>query len=461
MRATGMSMIQSASQQRTSRHKRRRRNRLNGLETLEQRQVLSSMPIITEFSASNDTTLDDQDGDDSDWIEIYNPGDDEVSLNRWYLTDDNGDLRKWRLPDVSLNSGEYLVVFASGKDRDVAGEELHTSFGLSRNGEYLALVQPDGATVASEYEFSEQLTDVSFGIPTGIQHSDLISTGATSRVLIPTDGSLDPVEPDTVEGTWLDPALDDGGWLEATTGIGYVPPNSAIEMADSTKDFSGVQGQDNWFYGTWAKNFDPDGEYTDSEFTEIAAIRFFDAANNLWSLGANAAMITPTGATPSSASDGFFTNWAIRRWIAESNGQLTVSGTLGNNDGTGDGITGRIVVNGEEVFQRSVNGDSADYSITIDAQEGDKIDFIIDPGEADDATGDTATFTASISGIPERDVPLVALADSKDDWDRTGLQGGERLALRLSPGGRRWLSGERLPRVRCILLYDASTVSMA
>ncbi len=423
MRATGTSIIGSAYAQRTTRLKRRRKNRLSGLETLEHRHLLTSMPIITEFSAFNDATIDDQDGDDSDWIEIYNPGDEDVSLNRWYLTDDNEDLRKWRLPDVSLTPGEYLVVFASGKDRDVAGEELHTSFGLSLRGEYLALVQPDGNTVVSEYDFSEQLPDVSFGVPTGIEDSNLISEGATSRILIPSDETLDPVEPDAIEGTWLDPTLDDSAWSEATTGIGFVPPATAVDMANAEQDFSGVQGQDNWYYGTWAKNFDPDGVYDPGEFTEIAAIRFFDAANNIWSLGENAAKISPTGATPSSASDGFFTNWAIRRWVAETSGALTISGTLGNADGSGDGVTGRILVNGSEVFVGSVNGESSDYSIAVDAKAGDRFDFIIEPGEADDAVGDTATFTSVISGIPEREVPLVQLANSKDDWSRTGELG--------------------------------------
>ncbi len=30
-------------------------------------------PLITEFMASNDSTLADEDGDFSDWIEIHNP----------------------------------------------------------------------------------------------------------------------------------------------------------------------------------------------------------------------------------------------------------------------------------------------------------------------------------------------------------------------------------------------------
>ena len=42
-------------------------------------------------------------------------------------------------------------MFASGKDRAIAGSELHTNFGLSAEGEYLALVAPDGTTIVHEY----------------------------------------------------------------------------------------------------------------------------------------------------------------------------------------------------------------------------------------------------------------------------------------------------------------------
>ena len=45
-----------------------------------------------------------------------------------------------------------------GKDRAEAGGELHTNFQLSGAGEFLALVKPDGVTVAHGFapEFPEQ-----------------------------------------------------------------------------------------------------------------------------------------------------------------------------------------------------------------------------------------------------------------------------------------------------------------
>src|SRR5689334_2452879 len=109
-----------------------------------------SSVIISEFLAHNTSGIVDEDGDFSDWIEIYNSGATAVNLGGWYLTDDPADLTKWAFPSTNIAAKGFLVVFASGKNRAVAGLPLHTSFGLDSNGEYLAFVMPDGVTIASE-----------------------------------------------------------------------------------------------------------------------------------------------------------------------------------------------------------------------------------------------------------------------------------------------------------------------
>ncbi len=118
---------------------------------------------ISEFMAINDTTLMDVDGDYEDWIEIHNDSASPVNLAGWFLTDKATELDKWRFPSIVLEADQYLVVFASGKDRRNPRAELHTNFKLS-GGEYLALVQPDG-TVAYDYspEYPAQAADISYG----------------------------------------------------------------------------------------------------------------------------------------------------------------------------------------------------------------------------------------------------------------------------------------------------------
>ena len=122
--------------------------------------------LITEFMAINDTMLTDQDGQYSDWIEIYNSGADTVNLDGWCLTDSSANLSKWRFPATDLFPDSYLIVFASGKDRAVSGAELHANFKLKGSGDYLGLVMPDGLTVTSQYapQFPGQRADVSYGL---------------------------------------------------------------------------------------------------------------------------------------------------------------------------------------------------------------------------------------------------------------------------------------------------------
>jgi len=142
--------------------------------------------VITEFMASNDTTLFDEDGEAEDWLEIHNEGSAAIDLEGWHLTDDNQDLTQWTFPSVVLQPNEYLVVFASGKDRATSGSELHTNFGLRAGGEYLGLVAPQGVVV-SEYQdpFPQQEADISYGLFAGAEEFFTIPTPGAANVLTP------------------------------------------------------------------------------------------------------------------------------------------------------------------------------------------------------------------------------------------------------------------------------------
>jgi hypothetical protein len=100
---------------------------------------------INEFAADNDGLLADSDGDYEDWLELYNGGSRTIDLEGYYLSDDESDPLKWRFPQVELAPGEYLLVWASGKDR-VQGE-LHTNFSIKQEGEPLIFSNPKGNVV--------------------------------------------------------------------------------------------------------------------------------------------------------------------------------------------------------------------------------------------------------------------------------------------------------------------------
>lgn len=120
--------------------------------------------IINEFMAENKTTLADEDGDFSDWLELHNPTASPVNLGGLFLTDNAAQPQKWALPAVSLGEGQFKLVFLSSKNRAPAAGQWHTSFRLNKDGEYLALT--DGAAAIHAYapEFPPQDEDVSFGL---------------------------------------------------------------------------------------------------------------------------------------------------------------------------------------------------------------------------------------------------------------------------------------------------------
>ena len=207
-----------------SKKRRQRRSRMNRrmgadrlqMETLEPRVVLAV--VISEFQASNDTTLADEENDFEDWIELHNTGLAEVDLGGWYLTDTVNDLTQWRIPDETrLGGDEFLVVFASNKDSntDPSLTNLHTNFQLSAGGEFLALVEDDGLTIASEYspEYPPQLTDQSYGLAVGRDTVLLLDTPAPATADVPANNAL---------GTsWTEVGFNDASWLSGTTAVGF------------------------------------------------------------------------------------------------------------------------------------------------------------------------------------------------------------------------------------------------
>ncbi|MEM7230950.1 MAG: lamin tail domain-containing protein, partial [Planctomycetota bacterium] len=175
---------------------------------------LEAQVTISEFMASNVSVLQDEDGDYSDWIEIYNAGDDPVNLAGWFLTDDADELDRWGFPAMDIEPGEFLIVFASGKDRSDADGELHTDFRLSGGGEDLLLANPRLRVSGARFDnYPRQQDDASYGALMQLSSQTIIETGAELKYHVPENNDL--------ETTWLAPDFDDAAWTTGTTGIGF------------------------------------------------------------------------------------------------------------------------------------------------------------------------------------------------------------------------------------------------
>jgi|GEM_PF-4696438 len=248
--------------------KSRNQQRRLGIEVLEHRQLLAADVIINEFVASNSSTLDDGFGESSDWIEIYNRGDQQADLSGYHLTDEFSDLSKWTFPDNTfLDSGEYMIVFASG--RELMGVDpggyLHADFKLSAGGEYLALsdntaLQP---VVLSEFgdngqDYPDQQTDISYGLLNDAVTDLLIGPEYPVSFHVPTTGVLGQ----TWTGAAANEPFDDSQWETGNFGVGYDTSPTTLTVGNEVVNRDSVDGAEGSIFALSSSLFLSEGTLT-------------------------------------------------------------------------------------------------------------------------------------------------------------------------------------------------------
>jgi len=109
--------------------------------------VIDTQPtvVLNEVQSYNTIGIQDKDGEYNDWIELYNASSESINLGGYSLTDDEDEPQKWIFPNVTINAGEFLLVFASGKD--LTGSELHCNFSVKSSGEDIFLYDASGTLV--------------------------------------------------------------------------------------------------------------------------------------------------------------------------------------------------------------------------------------------------------------------------------------------------------------------------
>ena len=122
----------------------------------------------------------DEDEHLSDMIEIYNPTDATIKLGGYRLTDEKKNPSKWTFPsNQNIEAGEYKIVYASAKNkRGLFNAVAHTNFKLGRDGDYLALISPEGEILSEYDKLPEMYANTSFG-PEG--HMTSTTFGAANK----------------------------------------------------------------------------------------------------------------------------------------------------------------------------------------------------------------------------------------------------------------------------------------
>ncbi len=199
------------------------------------------------------------------------------------------------------------------------------------------------------------------------------------------------------------------GTTAATGIVVHVAPlpaatvfSHARTLADLHTDYSKVQGRNGWSYGFYAGaaetrtgSLEPSGPYTDNDFVAMTNVQ--TAWGYAWKGIAQYNEQGPTNAHPG-ILDGNPV-WAVRRWTAGEDGVVRITGSFAH-DREGDGIGGRVLIDGVQVYATLVGGPvypaRADYIVTVPVAKGTLVDFAVTPGPGMDTSFDSATLTAQI-----------------------------------------------------------------
>lgn len=169
--------------------------------------------IINEFLTANRTSIPDEDGNLSGY---------PVNLENYGLSDSKEQPHRWQFTTIVIMPGEYLLLFASGKDRcNLESPFLHTNFKIRASGETLVLSHPSGMTI-------DQL-------PTGKHDGDLsaglLPGNSTKRYFMENPSPGEENRGPFLDGYTMMPQISPaGGFYNQPFEAIIIPPGSKTEV---------------------------------------------------------------------------------------------------------------------------------------------------------------------------------------------------------------------------------------
>lgn len=95
---------------------------------------------ISEFGGSTGSVA-------SDWVELHNSTGSAVSLAGYGISNNPKNPAKWVFPDISIEPGEYLLLYATGSADKAQKKNLKLNFCISSTGETLFFFDPGGKLI--------------------------------------------------------------------------------------------------------------------------------------------------------------------------------------------------------------------------------------------------------------------------------------------------------------------------
>ncbi|MHC1769199.1 MAG: lamin tail domain-containing protein [Verrucomicrobiia bacterium] len=138
--------------------------------------TLPEFPLlwINEVMPTNAGSQVDSTGESDPWIELFNAGPAEVSLDGCFLSNNPSDLRQWAFPNGwKIDAGQRLLVWADAQPTQTVGTELHAGFRLNAASGTVVLArqQLDRTTVLDALTYADLPAGSSYGsYPEGDTH---------------------------------------------------------------------------------------------------------------------------------------------------------------------------------------------------------------------------------------------------------------------------------------------------
>lgn len=104
--------------------------RINDSEKINvDKSNLKDKIIINEYITRNKRVNYNSTGMYYDWVELYNKSDKDIMLKNVFITDNESNLAKYKIPDTKIKSNDYLIIYLSGETG--IENEIHANFKLS------------------------------------------------------------------------------------------------------------------------------------------------------------------------------------------------------------------------------------------------------------------------------------------------------------------------------------------
>jgi len=184
---------------------------------------------ISEIMSQNTKTIADETGAYCDWIELYNPTQQNINLAGYVLADNSNN--RFTFPTLTLKTGECLVLFADGVEKvDLAKNIIHVPLSIGARGEGLYLYNADGKLVC-RFSVPALEADKSCGIDENekLAHFDTPTPGKPNFTTAPVTNQTTDAQNTT--------AAADGGKIEGGLRINEYSTNSTETLMDDEGEF--------------------------------------------------------------------------------------------------------------------------------------------------------------------------------------------------------------------------------